>query len=69
MRKESATSVLFTAEMATKVCLEDLQIHGGYGYMLETPVNRYLRDAKLLEIGAGTAEIRRILIAKELLKQ
>jgi isovaleryl-CoA dehydrogenase len=53
--------------MATRVCLEAVQIHGGYGYMLEFPVNRYLREAKLLEIGAGTSEIRRLLIARELL--
>jgi isovaleryl-CoA dehydrogenase len=68
LRKESAAAVLFTAEMATKVCLEAIQIHGGNGYMLESAVSRYLGDAKLLEIGAGTGEIRRILIAKELLK-
>jgi isovaleryl-CoA dehydrogenase len=68
LRKESAAAILFTAEMATKVCLEAVQIHGGYGYMLEFPVNRYLRDIKLLEIGAGTSEIRRLLIADEILK-
>jgi len=68
LRKESAAAVLFTAEMATKVCLEAVQIHGGYGYMLDFPVNRYLRDVKLFEIGAGTSEIRRILVANELLR-
>lgn len=68
LRKESAAAVLFTAEMATKICLEAVQIHGGYGYTLEFPVSRYLRDAKLMEIGAGTSEIRRLLIARELLK-
>ena len=67
LRKESAAAVLYAAEMATKVCLEAIQIHGGYGYMTEFPVSRYLRDAKLMEIGAGTSEIRRILIAKELI--
>jgi isovaleryl-CoA dehydrogenase len=67
LRKESAAAVLFAAEMATKVCLEAIQIHGGYGYTLDFPVNRYLRDAKLMEIGAGTSEIRRLLIARELL--
>ena len=67
LRKESASAILFTAEMATRVCLEAIQIHGGYGYMLEFPVNRYLRDVKLLEIGAGASEIRRMLIARELL--
>jgi len=69
LRKDSAAAVLFAAEMATKVCNDALQIHGGYGYMLEFPVNRYLRDAKLMEIGAGTSEIRRLLIARELLKE
>lgn len=68
LRKESAAAVLFAAEMGTKVCLDAVQIHGGYGYMMEFPVNRHLRDAKVMEIGAGTSEIRRILIAKELLK-
>jgi len=67
LRKESAAAILFSAEMTTKTCLEAIQIHGGYGYTLEFPVNRYLRDAKLLEIGAGTSEIRRLLIARELL--
>jgi len=67
LRKESAAALLFTAEMATRTCLEAVQVHGGYGYMLEFPVNRYLRDIKLLEIGAGTSEIRRLLIADELL--
>ena len=69
LRKESAAAVLFAAETATKACLEAVQIHGGYGIMLEFPVNRYLRDAKVLEIGAGTSEIRRLLIARELLKK
>ncbi|MDY6851729.1 MAG: acyl-CoA dehydrogenase family protein, partial [Thermodesulfobacteriota bacterium] len=57
LRKESAAAILFTAEMATRVCLDAVQIHGGYGYMLEFPVNRYYRDVKGLEIGAGTSEI------------
>jgi len=68
LRKESAAAILFAAEATTKICNEAVQIHGGYGYMLEFPVNRYLRDAKLAEIGAGTSEIRRLLIARELLK-
>lgn len=66
--KEAAAAYLFTAEIATKVALDAVQIHGGYGYMLEYPVNRFLRDAKLYEIGGGTAEIRRLIIARELLK-
>ena len=68
-RKKAAATLLFTGEMGMKVCLEAVQIHGGYGYMMEFPVNRYFRDAKLFEIGAGTAEIRRLLIARELLEE
>lgn len=64
---QAAAAILFTAETATKVALEAVQIHGGYGYMLDYPVNRYLRDAKLYEIGAGTSEVRRLIIARELL--
>lgn len=65
--KEAAAAILFSAEMSTKVALDALQIFGGAGYMADAPVARYLRDAKLLEIGAGTSEIRRWLIGRELL--
>ena len=64
--KEAAAAILFAAEMSTRVADAAVQIHGGYGYMNETRVSRYLRDAKLLEIGAGTSEIRRLLIGREL---
>jgi isovaleryl-CoA dehydrogenase len=64
---EAAAAILFTAEATTKITLDAVQIHGGYGYMLEFPVNRYLRDAKLYEIGAGTSEIRRLIIARGIL--
>lgn len=64
---DAAAAILFTAEAATKIALDAVQIHGGYGYMLEYPVNRYLRDAKLYEIGAGTSEIRRLIIARGIL--
>lgn len=64
---KAASAILFTAEAATKVALEAVQIHGGNGYMLDYPVNRYLRDAKLYEIGAGTSEVRRLIIAREIL--
>jgi isovaleryl-CoA dehydrogenase len=57
---------LFTAQMATRAAMESIQILGGYGYMKEYPVERYLRDAKLMEIGAGTNEIMRIIIARGL---
>jgi isovaleryl-CoA dehydrogenase len=53
--------------MASRIADQAVQIHGGYGYMLEYPVQRFLRDAKLIEIGAGTSEIRRLIIARELL--
>jgi len=65
--KEAAAAYLFTAEIATKVALDAVQVHGGYGYTLEYPINRFLRDAKLYEIGGGTTEIRRLVIARELL--
>ena len=62
-----AKAKLFSAQMATHAALDAIQILGGYGYMKEYPVERYLRDAKLMEIGAGTNEVMRLIIAKELL--
>jgi isovaleryl-CoA dehydrogenase len=67
IHKLAAASILFNAEMASRIADQAVQIHGGYGYMLEYPVQRFLRDAKLIEIGAGTSEIRRLIIARELL--
>ena len=64
--QEAAIAKLFCSEMATRAALEAIQIHGGYGYIKEFPVERYLRDAKLLEIGEGTSEVQRILIARGL---
>jgi len=55
-------------EMATKVVLDAVQIFGGYSYMLEYAINRFYRDVKIVEIGGGTTEIRRLIIARELLK-
>ena len=63
---DSAVTKLFASETATRVCLEAIQVHGGYGYMTDRDVERYFRDAKLLEIGEGTSEILRVLIAKTL---
>ncbi len=63
----AARAKLQSAQMATQVALDAIQILGGYGYTREFPVERYMRDAKLMEIGAGTNEVLRILIAKELL--
>ncbi len=68
VHKEAAAAILFTAEMATRVSLDAMQIHGGYGYLNELPLGRLVRDAKLLEIGAGTSEIRRLIIGRELLR-
>jgi alkylation response protein AidB-like acyl-CoA dehydrogenase len=60
---------LFASETATQSCLEAIQIHGGAGYLKDFPVERYLRDAKLCEIGEGTSEVQRILIARHVLKE
>ncbi len=67
IHKLAAASILFNAEMANRIADQAVQVHGGYGYMLEYPAQRFLRDAKLLEIGAGTSEMRRLIIARELL--
>src|SRR5699024_3664433 len=64
--KESAYAKLFATETATRAANQAIQIHGGYGYMREYEVERYLRDAKLLEIGEGTSEIQRLMIARQL---
>lgn len=64
-----AMSKLFSAQVATQAGLDAVQILGGYGYMKEYPVERYMRDAKLMEIGAGTNEVMRILIARSLLPE
>lgn len=65
--KEASMAKLFASEAATRAASEAVQIHGGYGYTQEFPVERYLRDAKLLEIGEGTSEIQRMVIARHLL--
>ena len=59
-------SKLFCSEMANWVCDRAVQIHGGYGYIDETPVSRFYRDAKILEIGEGTSEIQRLILARDL---
>ena len=55
---------LYASEIAMEVANEAIQIHGGYGYMKEYEVERYMRDAKLLEIGEGTSEVQRMVIAR-----
>lgn len=66
--KEAAMCKLFAAEVAMRATIQAVQIHGGRGYMREYPVQRYLRDAKLTEIGEGTSEIQRLVIARQLLR-
>lgn len=68
-RKDAAGVILYTAERATQMALQAIQILGGNGYINEFPTGRLLRDAKLYEIGAGTSEIRRMLIGRELFKE
>jgi isovaleryl-CoA dehydrogenase len=68
-RKDAAAVILYTAEMATKCALDAIQLLGGNGYINEYPTGRLLRDAKLYEIGAGTSEIRRMLIGRELFQE
>jgi len=65
-RKDAAAVILYTAELATKMALDAIQLLGGNGYINDFPTGRLLRDAKLYEIGAGTSEIRRMLIGREL---
>ena len=65
-RKDAAGAILFAAEKATQVALDGIQVLGGNGYINDYPTGRLLRDAKLYEIGAGTSEIRRMLIGREL---
>ncbi len=66
VRKEAASAILFAAERATEVAMDAIQLLGGNGYTTEYPVARIMRDAKLYEIGAGTSEIRRWLVGREL---
>jgi len=68
-RKDAAGCLLFTAEQATQVALQAVQTLGGNGYINEFPTGRLLRDAKLYEIGAGTSEIRRLIIGRELFRE
>ena len=68
-RKDAAAVILYSAELATKMALDAIQLLGGNGYINEFPAGRLLRDAKLYEIGAGTSEIRRMLIGRELFKE
>jgi len=66
--KEAAIAKLYCSEMAMRTTIKAIQIHGGYGYTKDYPVERFMRDAKICEIGEGTSEIQRIVIARHLLK-
>ena len=68
-RQDAAGCILYAAEKATQVALDAIQLLGGNGYINEYPTGRLLRDAKLYEIGAGTSEIRRMLIGRELFEK
>jgi alkylation response protein AidB-like acyl-CoA dehydrogenase len=67
--KEAAMAKLFASEVAMDVTIEAIQIHGGYGYVAEYDVERFFRDAKVLEIGEGTSEIQRLVIAREIIRE
>jgi len=67
--KEGAMAKMFATEMAERVCRNAIQIHGGYGYSSEYPVERIYRDARLMTIGEGTSEIQRIVIARHVLSE
>lgn len=64
--KEAAMGKFYASEICMEVCDEAIQIHGGYGYIKDYPVERFLRDAKLMEIGEGTSEIQKLVIARQL---
>jgi alkylation response protein AidB-like acyl-CoA dehydrogenase len=66
--KQSAMAKLFAAETAMKAATEAVQIHGGYGFIKDYPVEKFYRDVKLCTIGEGTSEIQRLVIARQLLK-
>jgi alkylation response protein AidB-like acyl-CoA dehydrogenase len=66
--KEAAMAKLFCSELAMRATIKAVQIHGGYGYTKDYPVERFMRDAKICEIGEGTSEIQRMVIARELMK-
>jgi len=68
INKLAAAALLLAGQVSTQAVLHAVQIHGGYSYMLDYPVNRLLRDVKLGEIGAGTSEMRKIIVAREMLR-
>jgi alkylation response protein AidB-like acyl-CoA dehydrogenase len=67
VRKEAAMAKLFATELAMAITTEAIQIHGGYGYIREYQVERFFRDAKVLEIGEGSSEVQRMIIGRQIL--
>jgi butyryl-CoA dehydrogenase len=67
--KEASMAKLFASEVAMRVTTKAVQVHGGYGYTKEYPVERMMRDAKICEIGEGTSEIQRMVIARHILRE
>jgi alkylation response protein AidB-like acyl-CoA dehydrogenase len=67
VNKESAMAKLFASETAVRVADEAVQVHGGYGFLKDYPVEKFYRDVKLCTIGEGTSEIQRLVIARQLL--
>ena len=65
---ESGMAKLFSSEICAEVTMDAMRIHGGYGYIKESPVERYYRDAPLMIIGEGTNEVLRLVIARQLLR-
>jgi alkylation response protein AidB-like acyl-CoA dehydrogenase len=66
---EASQAKLFASEMAERVCSHAIQIHGGYGYLQDYPVERLYRDARITQIYEGTSEVQRLLIARQLIAQ
>ena len=69
MSKEGAMCKLYASELAVRVANEAVQIHGGYGYIKEFPVEKFYRDAKLCTIGEGTSEIHKVVISRLILSE
>jgi butyryl-CoA dehydrogenase len=67
--KVAAMAKLFCSELAMRATIKAIQIHGGYGYTKDYPVERMMRDAKICEIGEGTSEVQRLVIARHLLRE
>ena len=67
--KAAAMAKLYCSELAMRATIKAVQLHGGYGYTKDYPVERMMRDAKICEIGEGTSEIQRLVIARHLLKE